>query len=55
MTETDLADRCYWIASSAYSMEQSKLAISAYQSSPGIGNKVMEVYITREKSLKAMN
>jgi hypothetical protein len=53
--ETDLEDRCYWIASSAYIAPQSPAAMIAYMSGPGIAAIVMEVYITREKSLKAMN
>jgi hypothetical protein len=55
MMETKLDDRCYWIASSAYTFEQSAFALQTYNRYQGIGNMVMEVYCTKERTLKAMN
>jgi hypothetical protein len=55
MMTIGLDDRVYWIASFAYPSTQSVAATQAFNAYPSIGNKLMDVFVTHQKSLKATN
>jgi hypothetical protein len=53
MTDMALADRVYFVASSAYLVENSHTALTLYNNHKEIGTMVMEILTTKQKMLRA--
>jgi hypothetical protein len=55
MTDMALADRVYFVASSAYIVENSVTALTLYNQNRGIGDMTMEIYVVKQRTLRARN